>query len=120
MNLVYPYLPKDLEDKDKDNLEEYVNNGLDTIGIRIPDDEFILDLIESINVPLMVTSANISNTGSLLKWEDVYESMKNKIDGIVCEDSKGNEASSIVDVRDEIKILRQGPISINQIKEALK
>lgn len=104
----------------KDNLEEYVNNGLDTIGIRIPDDEFILDLIESINAPLMVTSANISNTGSLLKWEDVYESMKNKIDGIVCEDSKGNEASSIVDVRDEIKILRQGPISINQIKEALK
>ena len=104
----------------KENVEDYLSNDLDTIGIRIPDDEFVLDLIDSIKMPLMVTSANISNQGSLLKWEDVYDCMDGKIDGIVCEDARGDIASSIVDVRNGIKILREGPISLDQIKEALE
>lgn len=105
----------------KENVEDYVTKGKDTIGIRIPDDEFILDLIEDLGRPLMVTSANISGDRSLLKWEDVYASMKNKINGIVCEDARGECASTIIDVTgDEIKLLREGPISLKEIEEALQ
>ena len=68
----------------------------------------------------MVTSANISDSGSLLKWQDVYKQLNGKIDGIVCEDAKGEKASVIVDARKKIKILREGPISLKMIKEALK
>ncbi|MBO7677607.1 MAG: threonylcarbamoyl-AMP synthase [Erysipelotrichaceae bacterium] len=103
----------------KEEIDDYITQGNKTIGIRVPDDEWILDLISRIG-PLMVTSANISNEGSLLKWEDVYESMKGKIDGIVCEDARGDRASTIIDLTDKIKILREGPISLDELEEILK
>lgn len=104
----------------KDNVEDYVTNGKNTIGIRVPNDEWILELIKELKMPLLVTSANISGDGSLLKWEDVYSCMNGKIDGIVCEDARGDVASTIVDCTDEIKILRDGPISADEIMETLK
>ena len=103
----------------KEEIDDYITQGNKTIGIRVPDDEWILELISKIG-PLMVTSANISNEGSLLKWEDVYDSMKGKIDGIVCEDARGDRASTIVDLTDKIKILREGPISLDELEEILK
>lgn len=103
----------------KDNIDDYITQGLKTIGIRVPDDEWILSLIKKIGKPIMVTSANISNTGSLLKWNDVYESMNTKIDGIVCEDARGDSSSTIVDVTNDLKLLRQGPIDFEEIKKVL-
>ena len=100
----------------KEDVPDYVSNGNRTIAIGVHDDEWILDLIRQIKRPIMVTSANISNAGSLLKWEDVYASMKGKIDGIVCEDALGDRASTIVDLTDDIKILREGPISLDELK----
>ena len=104
----------------KEEIPDYVTQGNKTIGIRVPDDEWILGLINKIGKPIMVTSANISNEGSLLKWNDVYDAMNGKIDGIVCEDAGGDKASTIVDLTDDIKILREGPISLDELKEALK
>ncbi|MBR5341884.1 MAG: threonylcarbamoyl-AMP synthase [Erysipelotrichaceae bacterium] len=104
----------------KSNVADWVTMGKDSIGIRVPDDEFILNIIKELKKPLMVTSANLSNEGSLLKWEDVYECLKGKIDAIVCEDARGEKASTIIDVRGEIKVLRKGPISLKEIREAIK
>ena len=105
----------------KEDVDDYVTNGRETIGIRIPDDEFILKLIEKIGVPIMVTSANVSGEGSLLKWEDVLSCMDEKIDAIVCEDARGECASTIIDVTGEdIKVLREGPVSLKEIKETLQ
>lgn len=106
--------------KKKENVDGYITQGLDTIGIRVPDDPFILDLIRTMDQPLMVTSANISGNGSLLKWEDVLECMDGKIGGIVCEDARGDRASTIVDLTDEIRILREGPVSLPDIMEVIK
>lgn len=104
----------------KDNLEGFVTNNKPTIGIRVPNDNWILDLITKVNSPLLVTSANLSDTGSLTKWEDVYNQLDEKIDGIVCEDSKGDSSSTIIDVSNDIKLLRQGPISFGDILNTIK
>ena len=107
--------------KKKEDIEDYVTNGKDTIGIRVPDDEWILSLISDLDMPLLVTSANLSDTGSLLKWEDVYAQLDGRVDGIVCDNARGQTSSTIVDVtNDEIKMLREGPISLDIIEEALK
>lgn len=103
----------------KKNLEDYITNGLDTIGIRVPNDKWILELIKEVNKPLLVTSANLSDKGSLLKYEDVYKDMNERIDGIVLEDATGYASSTIVSVIDEIKILREGPISKEEIMKAI-
>ena len=107
--------------KKKENVDDLVTMGKKTIGIRVPDDGFILELIAKMGEPILVTSANISGDGSLLKWEDVLSSMDGKIDAIVCEDARGDKASTIIDVSDEdIKVLRSGPISIEEIEETLQ
>lgn len=103
----------------KETTPDYVTNGKDTIGIRVPDDEWILNLIDEMGCPILVTSANISGNGSLLKWEDVYECMNGKINAIVCEDARGDSASTIVDCTGNIRILRQGPISEEEIMETV-
>ena len=104
----------------KDNLEGFVTNNKPTIGIRVPNNNWILDLITKVNSPLLVTSANLSDTGSLTKWKDVYSQLNGKIDGIVCEDSKGDSSSTIIDVSNDIKLLRQGPILFDDILNTIK
>lgn len=102
--------------KKKSVIDDYVTSGLDTIGIRIPDDKWILDLIKKVNKPLLVTSANISGEPSLFKWQDVKEKLEGRIDALVQKDALGAKSSTIVDVSNkEIKILREGPISKEDI-----
>lgn len=44
----------------KDSVDSAYTNGLSTIAIRIPDEKFILDVIDELNCPILVTSANQS------------------------------------------------------------
>ena len=68
----------------------------------------------------MVTSANISGNGSLTRWEDVLSAMDGKIEGIICEDARGDKASTIIDVSGDLRLLREGPLSFNEIEECIK
>ena len=99
----------------------YILEAIDsneTIACRIPNDEWIINLINKINKPLYVTSANISGEENLIKYEEVKE--KIKADVIVKKDAKGNAASTIIDTTNNYQILRQGPITEKEIKEVLK
>lgn len=104
----------------KNNVKDFVTNGKPTIGIRVPNDKWLLDIITQLNQPLLVTSANLSDTGSLLNWQDVYSQLNGKIDGIVCENATGSKSSTIIDVTEQVKLLRQGPITLDEIMEVLR
>ena len=107
--------------KKKDVVDDYVTSGLDTIGIRVPDDKFILNLIDMLGKPLLVTSANMSHEPALFKWTDVKEKLDGRIDGVVLKDAIGYMSSTIVDCSTEdIKILREGPILKEDIFELIK
>lgn len=104
----------------KEEIDHSLFNGLNTVAIRIPDDEYILNLIAKLDKPLMVTSANISDTPSLFNYEDVYNSLKDRVDIVVKGEAKGDRASTIVSMVEDMKILRAGPISLQDLKEAIK
>ena len=107
--------------KKKECVSDSATSGLDTIGIRIPNDDFVLSLLKKVEKPLLVTSANMSHEPSLLKWKDVYEQLNGRIDGVVKKDATGLLSSTIVDCSsDEIKILREGPISKEEIMDLVK
>lgn len=104
----------------KDNLLEHVTFNLNTIGVRIPTNETALKILNEINIPLLVTSANISNEPSLLKAKDVYSKFNGKIASLIDEDAINGVASTVVDLtKKPIKILREGPISKERIEEVL-
>lgn len=107
--------------KKRASVADYVTNGFPTIGIRMPDDAFILSLIEKCGKPLLVTSANLSDQPSGVNDQEVMHQLNGRIDGIVLGEAKGKEASTIVDVSDgSYKILREGPILEEDIITILK
>ena len=92
-----------------------------TIGIRIPDDTFVPELIRKTGKPLFVTSANISHQPSTTTTKEVLEQLNGRIPFVVEGECGNLQASSVVDLTtDEIKILRQGRITIEMIEEELK
>lgn len=106
--------------KKKENLPDYITNGLDTIGIRMPDDEFILNLIRLCDKPLLVTSANLSGLQPGNTTEEVLEQLDGRIDAIVKGKPKGTMASTIVDMSTpKVKIIRDGYITKEQIMEVI-
>lgn len=106
--------------KKKDTVAKYVTNGFDTIGIRMPDDPFIINLLKKCGKPLLVTSANISGEETGISDQQVLDQLDGAIDAIVLGEAAGKQASTIVDVSgNEIKILRQGPIQESEILKVI-
>lgn len=103
--------------KKKEHLPTYINNGLNTIAVRMPDDAFVLSLLAT---PMLVTSANISG---MVPGEDeiaVLKQLEGKIDGIVKGKAKANIASTIVDMSgSEVTVVREGIISQAMIDAVL-
>lgn len=104
--------------KKRKELPTYITNGFPTIGIRMPDDEFVLGLIQACDVPMLVTSANLSDHPSGTTDQEVLEQLDGRIDGIVMGKSGASQASTIVDVSDgELKVIRSGMIQEAEIRK---
>lgn len=87
-----------------------------TIGVRMPDYPFTLELLESTG-PLATTSANISGESNPVTAQDVLEQLGGRIDLLLDGgETPGAAPSTVVDtIGPEIKILREGPISQAEI-----
>lgn len=107
--------------KKKETLPAYLTNGFDTVGIRMPNDEFILELIEACGKPLLVTSANLSGEETGIRDDQVLSQLDGRIHAIVMGEAVGKVASTIVDFSGEdVKIIREGPVTKDMIDEILK
>lgn len=106
--------------KKKKSVDDIMTNGKSTIGIRIPDSEFVLSLLKKVG-PMLVTSANLSHHQNTTSTKEVLQQLDGRIDMIVDGKTSDNVASTVVDVsQDEMKILRAGKITKEQIEEAIK
>ena len=104
--------------KDK-NLPEYVTNGKDTIAIRMATSEAIKKLILELESPIFMTSANQSGEPTCTSLDEI-EKMCPDLDGMMEGNVIFSKGSTIIDCSaDEIKMLREGPITIEQINEIL-
>ena len=102
------------------NLPEYVTNGKDTIAVRMATSETIKKLILELGSPIFMTSANQSGKKECTNLEKIEKNCP-LLDGIIEGTVIFSKGSTIVDCSsDKIKILREGPISKEQIKNALK
>ena len=101
-------------------IPEYVNNGLRLIAVRMATSKTLEELIEKVGSPVFMTSANISGEPVCKSIEEIQEKFHN-IDGILEGKVSYGQASTIVDcTSDEIKIIREGPISLEEILGIIK
>ena len=104
--------------KKRPHIDDYFTASLDTIGIRIPDDPFVL--LDKTG-PMLVTSANLSGENSLVDDKAVMKVFHGKIPLIVKGESISKKASTIVDLsKGKVEILRLGDISKEQIAEVIE
>ena len=88
-----------------------------TIGVRIPDHNITRELLR-LTGPLAVTSANLSGQESALSAEEVKKNLGGKLDLILDGGaSPGGMSSTVLDcTREQPTVLREGPISLDQIR----
>ena len=104
----------------KESVNDLMTHGKKTIGIRIPDSRFVLELLENAG-PMLVTSANLSNHPNTTTTKEVLDQLDGRIDMVVDGIANSTTASTVVDVTgDEVKILREGIITLKDIEEVLK
>ena len=103
----------------KPTLPEAVSEA-ETVGVRVPDHQVARTLLHSTG-PLAVTSANISGQPSPSTAQEVFEQLNGRIE-LIIDGGKtpGGVPSTLVDcTASEIRVLRQGPISLEQILSAI-
>ena len=103
----------------KPTLPESVS-ATQTVGVRVPDHPVAQALLRSTG-PMAVTSANISGQPSPSTAQEVFEQLKGRIHLIVDGGkTPGGVPSTLVDCTgSEIKVLREGPISLQKILSAI-
>ena len=95
----------------------YITSNKNTVGIRIPNNEFFAQLCSVIDGGVLATtSANLSNEPSSKTFEEAKNSIGHLVD-YVFEDygyeCKGLESTVVLATNEEIKVLRQGAIDIH-------
>jgi L-threonylcarbamoyladenylate synthase len=92
-----------------------------TIGLRVPDHEIARSLLRAAG-PLAVTSANLSGHPSPTTAEEVFAQLGGRIE-LIIDGGKtpGGMPSTLVDCTgDEIRILREGPITEKELLSVLE
>lgn len=107
--------------KKKDCVPDSLTAGFDTVGIRMPENEIALKLIEYAGVPIATPSANISGKPSGTNLKEIMKDFNDNVDYFIDGGlSKIGIASTIVQIIDDIPhILRKGKISEEQIIEQI-
>lgn len=106
--------------KKRPEVPEYVNNGGLTIAVRMATSIALKELIQKTGSPLFMSSANKSGEPVCTNLDEIEKAFPN-LNGIMEGNVSFGKGSTIIDCTvDIIKIVRPGPISIEQIEEALK
>lgn len=105
----------------KDVIPYCVSGGLETVGVRMPDNAVALEFIKACQVPLCAPSANTSTRPSPTKSEHVYFDLNGKIPAIIDggECSVGVESTVIDLTGDKVRLLRAGGMAIEVLEEKL-
>ena len=95
--------------------------GSGTIGLRLPDDERVRDLVRACGGALTATSANLSGGLPARSAEEVQTYFPNGIDLIIDDgDVAADQPSTVLDLSGaEPRVVRAGALSVEQLEEFL-
>ncbi|MBK7523957.1 MAG: threonylcarbamoyl-AMP synthase [Saprospiraceae bacterium] len=97
--------------KSNNYVQKYFKNNREEIGIRIPDNILILELLEILEVPVISTSLNTDGEfqHSFNDPEDIFAVFENKVDILIDTGTIIGGESTVIDcTNEEMEIVRQG------------
>ncbi|MBO5121373.1 MAG: threonylcarbamoyl-AMP synthase [Bacilli bacterium] len=98
--------------KKNDKVSDLITSGNDTVGIRIPDNKDLLEIIRRLKRPVISTSANITGTPVITSTKLLEKDLIDNIDYIYDGGDVNEISSCIVRVIDnKVNILRDGKLS---------
>ena len=98
--------------KKNDKISDLITAGSDTVGVRIPENKDLLEIIRRLNRPVVSTSANITETPVITSIEMLEAEIIDNIDYIEDGGYLDNQSSTIVKIDDnKLVILRDGKIT---------
>ena len=108
--------------KVRKDVPSWVTLGFPTIGVRVPSSPEVLALIDKVGMPLLVPSANLSGDEAPASSKDLNEDLMNACEYVIEGECEGKNASTVALLSDSSNpsIIREGPISLEQIKASLK
>ena len=122
LKLIKKYMPGPLTIlvRSKDNVPAYVTHRTRILGVRIPENAEALELLRYIKKPLLVPSANRADEKPALNDEEVRAIFQDEIKVVVPGKTCKGQPSTIIDLTgNEIKLIRKGPISLEELNLAL-
>lgn len=107
--------------KNREKLKD-LNPEYDTIGVRIPNNNIVLELIEKAGGIIATTSANISNKKAPKNFYELDDEFINKVDYVIKSERKIiGTPSTIIKISEKgYKILRVGNVTEEEIKKVLE
>ncbi len=107
--------------KKSKNVPYETTAGLDTVAIRMPENETARKLIELSSVPVAAPSANLSGKPSPTTAQHCIDDMYGRVDGIIKgEDCEFGVESTVIDLSGNIPVLyRPGAVTVEQLTEVL-
>lgn len=102
-------------------IPDVTTGGLDTVGIRMPDNPVALELIAKSGCPIAAPSANLSGKPSPTAAQHVIDDLKGRVDAIICsDDCQFGIESTVIDMTGLVPmILRPGIITKEDLETAL-
>ena len=64
----------------KELVPDYVTAGMETVGIRIPDNKIVKEMLLSAKIPVITTSANISGEKAPAAFQEINKKILDKVD----------------------------------------
>ncbi len=95
------------------NVPKILKQNRKTVGIRIPNNKIIIEIVKMLGNPILTTSLKIDD--DIIEYptdpELIYEEYKNRVDAVIDGGPGGLVASTVVDCSgDTIEILRMGSV----------
>ena len=93
--------------------------GFKGLGFRVPRHSFLVNLLEALSMPLACTSANLHGQAVLTNEQAILETFDGKVDFIFTAGTLSPVASSVVDMIQTPRLLREGAISKEALEQVL-
>lgn len=96
-----------------------VSAGLDTVGVRMPENAVANEFLQHCGIPVAAPSANISGRPSPTTWEAVFDDLNDRIDCILQGEAAafGLESTVVDCTSANPLILRSGAVSLELLRE---